>query len=125
MNPACSLWSLNISRCLPTLIGDAVGALPWWLPLVGWGLIAIAVLYGLNALKGVAGWPGVAAAVVAIVAIVENVRGRQGKGVLPFKIEPSDTPDIHPVDAQPAPSRTVVPARRRSRTIWDNFRSKP
>ena len=98
---SCSILALQ--TCPSAIWQGIVGMLPWWTPWAFWIIVAIAVLWGLSQVKNVAGTPGVVAVLLAVVAVWENVRGRQGKGVIPVKLDfggheniPADSPDAVP-----------------------------
>ena len=100
---SCSILALQ--TCPGAIWQGLASIVPWWAPWAFWIIVAVAVLWGLSQVKNVAGTPGVVAVIVAIVAVWENVRGRQGKGVIPVKLDfggheniPADSPDAVPTN---------------------------
>ena len=111
----CGFLSLNVSRCIPQLWAQALGALPWWAPWAGYGALALLALWALSKVKEVAGNGGVIAVLGVVAYLVGYWRGNKGESVIPHE----QLPPGH-VDAAPPPPMP----RRRDRTVFDRLNGK-
>ncbi len=99
---ACSLWSLNLQRC----VADAAMGWLWNVPVLVWIGLAIALV---GAVWKLAGWPGI----VALAMAIGYALGRRD-AVPAAHQHGDDGPDALPPPRLPG-------AKRHVRTIFDIF----
>ena len=97
--------ALDLTGCFGMAWAHLLGMLPWYLPWIGWGIVALVTLWVLSQIKNVAGYPGVIGVLGIVAYLVGYFRGSRHDGLVPHEHVDAASPDA-------LPSASVSPSAR-------------